>query len=652
MNEISVFPHIKDTHNPTHIGLFTVLERIKTGGDKKELIEHIRTLEGDEYKKAKRELPLICFGGTFGSRSKDGIINGSGIMPLDFDEGTEGELNELRKTLETKQYTIATFSSPRSRGRFKALIRIPVTSSDEEFKKYFAALKKEYKTIDPSGKDISRAAFFTYDPNIYINENATVWDVKYETPKQKKTTERYTVRDWDSVTNALKKIEEAEDGYKHLARTKIAYLMGGWISAKQINYQEAMKLLEDAVAKNTTDFDAAMKTVKDCVQAGMNAPLNMSEQREVLKLTVAAPRRYKPMSEVWDDVQSFYETGYKRGWDIGFNCAKEYISILEGSTSYVYAAPAAGKTQVYMEILMNITIDRVRRGEDFYNQIFTPETGDVAQVYGELISIHAKKSFVGKYKMSEDEMKASADFVSKYFLILDYEGDTADMKGILTQVEAAEREFGIHINTVTIDPLNYLSFDEGRYSRRDLSIAKDLDLFLADARKNKRHNCIITHARDQQAIKNNDGQWYYPLVSPRMILDGQQFFRKGMLMISIYRPLDIKNEPLADDNGYPAEQNETQVWIQKAKPKGCAKVGMFKLFYDFKANRYYEKDEHGREFFAWGEPRKQEDKFPPIEKEIKPISLPPVEKADSLKANTSFDENKTIDDSEEETVPF
>ena len=237
-------------------------------------------------------------------------------------------------------------------------------------------------------------------------------------------------------------------------------------------------------------------------------------------------------------------------------------------------------------------------------------------------------------------MKKSADFVAKHFLVMDYEGDSATVKDVLIQVEAAEREFSLKFNTVTIDPMNYLDFNEGKYSRRDLAIAKDLDILVADARKNKRHNAIITHAKNQVLLTNKDGQRYFDVVSPREILDGEQYFRKGFQMISTYRPLDIKDEPLPNNEGYPAEYNETHIWIQKSKPKGIGKKGMFKLFYDWKANRYYEKDEHGREFFAWGEPRQQEVLFPPIQEEVKQMPLVPikVEKPSAIsQANTEFD---------------
>lgn len=86
---ITVFKSLTNTSSPIHVDVMKVLEQIRTGEDKKELLENIRTLEGDEYKEAKKKLPIICFGGEFGNRSKEGIVMGSGILTLDFDDGTE-----------------------------------------------------------------------------------------------------------------------------------------------------------------------------------------------------------------------------------------------------------------------------------------------------------------------------------------------------------------------------------------------------------------------------------------------------------------------------------------------------------------------------------------------------------------------------------
>ena len=82
----------------------------------------------------------------------------------------------------------------------------------------------------------------------------------------------------------------------------------------------------------------------------------------------------------------------------------------------------------------------------------------------------------------------------------------------------------------------------------------------------------------------NSGRMYYPPASFREVAGGQSWARKGMGMISVYRP----PEYLKDENGRPFEQNTTLLDIQKIKPKGSGKKGTAVMYYDTKKHRFYE----------------------------------------------------------------
>lgn len=585
--KVSVFNSITSTNSPIISDANVVLNRIKSGGDQRAFLESIRAMSSEEYKKSKRSLPVICFGGVFSHRNKDSIVSGSGILTLDFDNVSN--LEELREELKSKKYVYSVFTSPSARG-VKALVRIPITTSDEEYKEYFQAITEVHPTADRSGKDISRACFFSYDPNIYINEDAELWDRKPEkkevkTPQLDRPSYNIDAKQWKSINTALRKIEDATDGEKHMARSKVAYLFGGWVGAGKIKYEDAIKLLEGAVERNTTDKKSAMQTVTYQLNEGMSKPLDILGEREVLEMNVGVSRMYKPMREVWDDVQHFYRNGYQRGAEIGWKCAYPYMSLLKGSTSLGFASPYAGKSQFFHNVAVNIAMS-----EGWNFALFTPETGDVAQIYGELISIAAKQTFVGDYKMDEKSMLEHADFIAKHFVVIDNEGKDFMVSDFLIQLEAIDREFNTHIDCSCIDPLNYVDLDlRGHNGREDKALGKDFDLLLSDARKNDRHNAVITHVATQE-IRSKDEQMYYPPAHPRQIMGGQQSFRKGMLMWQAYRPVDVEGNPLKNSDGIPYEENETHIIIHKAKPKGVAQTGKFKLYYDFKTNNYYEKD--------------------------------------------------------------
>lgn len=583
--KVTVFKDFVDTKAPHVVGVMNVLERIKTGGDKKEFIDSIRDLKTKkERDEQKKKLPVICFNGTFSQRDKEHLIEASGLMVIDFD-GVE-DMQALRTKIESKPYTFANFRSPSGNG-YKSLFRIPKVMDDKEFKTYFKAVKQQFPELDDSGKDISRACFFTYDKDIFINRHAT----EFRLPDVRKL---YKVKNWDKVNQALRKIEDSVEGEKHLVRTKIAYLFGGWVASKAMSYDDALSLIEASVAKNTTDFPAAMKTVRECLLAGMSQPLSLYEEKQALDMKVGIGKLHFDLDDVWDKVKEFYKNGYQRGFDTGWDVLDAYYSVLLGSTTIVYGAPYSGKSQLFHEIYVNLA-----KLAGLNIAMVSPETGEVHNIFGELISIYVGQSFQGDYKMSEQERDEAAEFIKSHFFVIDSFGEDFTYRDVLTQVEAIERTHGIKIHIISVDPLNYLDHINPNL-RSDKAQDKDLDVFNADARKNQRHNVIITHTRDRDSRVERDRdtkeivrEWL-PMPKPRDILNGQSFYRKGMNMVGVWRPIDFDDNPLPDH-----EVNELVIDIAKVKPKGVGRVGRVSLYYDFKCNRYYSQ-QNGQRVYAQG----------------------------------------------------
>lgn len=166
----SVFKHVTDTANPYHRSVFQLLTRVKTGRSK-ELVEKYRTTKDDKY---KRSLPGYCFSGTFSNRSESGLIQHSGLIVLDFDKVDDAEA--MRDSLSDISYTFAAFISPSGEG-VKVLFRIP--PEPENHREYFGAIELYFAeqglTVDPSGKDVSRFCFESWDEGLYLNQNAEVW---------------------------------------------------------------------------------------------------------------------------------------------------------------------------------------------------------------------------------------------------------------------------------------------------------------------------------------------------------------------------------------------------------------------------------------------------------------------------------------------
>lgn len=172
---ITIYKNIKATSSGFHRDVHYVLDRIKEGKSLG-LLNQIR-LEKDHDKRAelKQGLPSICFSGTFRQRSDAGIVKHSGLICLDFDKfPDEKEMSLWRSKLSTNEYTYCLFTSPSGDG-LKILVKIP--PEKENHKGYFDALKEYFdcKYFDISCSNISRVCYESYDPNIYVNEQALTW---------------------------------------------------------------------------------------------------------------------------------------------------------------------------------------------------------------------------------------------------------------------------------------------------------------------------------------------------------------------------------------------------------------------------------------------------------------------------------------------
>jgi hypothetical protein len=142
------------------------LDRIQNGKNEKIIRELRSETNPDLAKKIKGSLPAVTFCGTFITRKKDKLKQGSGLAILDFDK-IEDIISEKEK-LKSNDYIFSCWISPSGNG-LKALVKIPVIGSDEDYKFIFKQLKNIFPTLDVSGADISRLCFESFDPDIYIN---------------------------------------------------------------------------------------------------------------------------------------------------------------------------------------------------------------------------------------------------------------------------------------------------------------------------------------------------------------------------------------------------------------------------------------------------------------------------------------------------
>ena len=142
------------------------LDRIQNGKHEKIIKELRAEIDPEKKKIIKGSLSAVTFCGTFITRKKDKLKQGSGLAILDFDKVEN--LLEYKEKLKINPLIFACWISPSGNG-LKALVRITVIKNDDDYKFIFKQLKDLFPDLDDSGKDISRLCFESYDPDIYIN---------------------------------------------------------------------------------------------------------------------------------------------------------------------------------------------------------------------------------------------------------------------------------------------------------------------------------------------------------------------------------------------------------------------------------------------------------------------------------------------------
>jgi hypothetical protein len=170
------------------VTLHGVLIAIRTGGKLlRGQVEKIRSefkaqvaKNGGDLQKAKlavdplkKALPAVTLSGKFSYRANDKLEQYSGLFCADADLlGTE--LEKIRDKLKQSPFVYALFRSPTGIG-LKTVFR--VAPDPLKHPGSYRAVEKHVREltgiqIDQKCKDVARLCFMSYDPEIYINENA------------------------------------------------------------------------------------------------------------------------------------------------------------------------------------------------------------------------------------------------------------------------------------------------------------------------------------------------------------------------------------------------------------------------------------------------------------------------------------------------
>lgn len=275
---------------------------------------------------------------------------------------------------------------------------------------------------------------------------------------------------------------------------------------------------------------------------------------------------------------------------LGLKNISERLGITKGFPTYIGAVPGSGKTEVLLEILLQLS-----ELSGWKHVILTGETGKAEEIYAKLIHKHGRKPFMKVNRkgypinnhQTDKESEDSFKWVSEHFLVIDaMKIDTSKpfrWDDLIEHVEGMLNLSDFKYDSLSIDPFYEIDREDKPQTDGQLRALfhkvyhyceeKDIVVFLTSH--------IVQMKRD---VKLLDGTYDRSEPTAFDFSGGQAWYQKGFNLVTIYRP-----NVLMDLGDKPPEENEVWVNIRKSKPDGTGQTGRVKLYFDYyNSNRYYE----------------------------------------------------------------
>lgn len=305
--------------------------------------------------------------------------------------------------------------------------------------------------------------------------------------------------------------------------------------------------------------------------------------------------------ELHDTIIQRMHTNRRRGLDTAWTNANEFISLKKGYPLFVAGLGGVGKTEVILDIMINSAIMH-----KWTWLILSPEMGTAEEILEQIIekmSGGEQLNVNSDNPIAKEKVAKIIHWANKHFRILDplrnWKEKMTDMAlNIENFFQMAKREEQIlkgKFDGVLIDPFNELDIALGG-GKTMTTVKNELDALLWWTRKNNYFTILTNHVNDKQEIRDKDDEGFFFWTPPTKKEEwayGQQFARKAYQMLLVYNPHQRLQTNLALDGDREMEHsiqnyhNVREFLVQKTKPKGVGKTGKFRLFFDYKTQRYY-----------------------------------------------------------------
>lgn len=499
-SEITIFKNIRDTDTPFFREVGKILDRIKEGATK-ELVKKIRAEKRKpERQELKKQLPAICFSGTFNKRSDSSLIQHSGLICLDFDGYTkQKELLQDKENLSKNKYVYSVFISPSGNG-LKVLVKIPADA--ENHTNYFNSLEKYFNSpyFDKTSKNLSRVCYESYDPLIHVNENSSIWDTieeaEYNEVSKVKDQATIPITDENKIVEILVKWWSKKYPMVEGQRNQNAYVLAMAFNDFGIN-----KSLASYVLNQYATDDFPMREIGVTIDSAYRHTANFGtkyyEDEERINQIKAKLRRGVSKKEIRyqlkdsnldsDTIESVLnkveeENAKQTFWDRNDRGVIRVIHIqfkqfLEDSGFYKYC-PEGGKNYVFVKVTNNL-IDHTSEKEikDF-----------VLSHLLELDDISVYNYFADNTRFFKEEFLSMLSTIDIYFI-----EDTKDTSYLYY------KNCAVKITKDEVSPIDYL--DLGGYVWKDHVIDRVFNICNVTGRCDFKKFVMNINAGDENRVK-------------------------------------------------------------------------------------------------------------------------------------------------------
>ena len=579
--QVTIFKNIF-SKEPHFITVEKALERIKLGASKGLVLDIRLALDKEKANKLKLNLPSVCFSGRFGADRKDEqLVEHSGFIVLDFDDISD--LRDKQTEIISKDFVYACWVSPSGSG-LKALIKI---ADGKKHREHFQSLQEVFPEIDRSGINVSRVCYESFDPDIYINETATIF-TKAKKVEKIVVTETENIDDSENFRRILKWLTNKNDAFVTGERNTYIFKLASACCRFGINEEAALSLIQ---TEYLVSNDFTMSEMRGAVKSGYRANRAIAGsaiiQKEKLvnkttnyeidvkkEFVDEKGENYRVEDVVYgidvkDKALLINQNGFDKVMGIGikeldylFKPKRGEITLLTGIGNY--GKTAWQKSQLLSRIIMF--------GEKIAT--FSPEDTPAEEYFHDFVEmlLGCECTPYNPNRPSDEIYEAAYDFISKHIFYISAEMLSPTPQYIKEKfLELIVQE---KVDFCCIDPFNQMTNDyKGFGGRTD----KYLETLLADfsrfAKKNDVYFWVIAHPKLME--RDRSGNYKCPDVFD--VNDGAMWNNKMDNITVYHRPFaqtDVSN-PLAEFHA------------KKIKKKSVGRKGFINIEYIWERRRFF-----------------------------------------------------------------